>query len=105
MSCKSCKIDREHVSAFQTTPLEKLSDMPEDIKSEVRDTVTNAIDKNADNYEAAAKFVKETMDKKYGPHWHCVLGEGFGFEITYELKHLMYMFHAGRIACVVFKAL
>ena len=105
MSCQPCKIVRDHVSSFATMPLEKLSDMPEDIKGEVRDTVTNAIDRFPESYETAAKFVKEQMDRKYGPHWHCVLGEGFGFEITYELKHLMYMFHAGRVACVVFKAL
>eukprot|EP00759_Apiculatamorpha_spiralis_P020697 PhF_6_TR26023/c0_g1_i1/m.36662/K10412/DNAL4; dynein light chain 4, axonemal len=105
MSCQPCKMSRDHISQFATTPLEKLSDMPEDVKSEVRDTVVGAIDKFSDSYETAAKVIKEQMDKKYGPHWHCVIGEGFSFEITYELKHLMYMFHQGRVACVVFKAL
>lgn len=86
-------------------PLEKLSDMTEEMKAECKDTVVNAIEKFADNYEMAAKFVKDQMDKKFGSPWHCVIGEGFGFEITYELKHLMFMYHRGYIAVVIFKAL
>ena len=32
--------------------------------------------------EAACKFVKENMDRKFGPTFHCVMGEGFSFEVT-----------------------
>ena len=95
---------RQSVAAFNY-PLEKLSDMPEEMKAEAKDTVVNAIEKYSDNYEMAAKFVKDQMDKKFGSPWHCVVGEGFGFDVTYELKHLMYMFHKGFIAVVIFKAL
>ena len=28
--------------------------------------------------QAMAKIIKETMDRKYGPQWHCAIGEGFG---------------------------
>lgn len=104
MSAQPCKIDRLHLEHY-TGPLEKLSDMPEEMKAECKDTVVNALEKFPDNYEAASKFVKEQMDKKFGSPWHCVMGEGFGFEITYELKHLMYMFHRGYTAIVIFKAL
>lgn len=86
-------------------PLEKLSDMTEEMKAECKDTVVNGIEKFGENYEMAAKFVKDQMDKKFGSPWHCVIGEGFGFEITYELKHLMFMYHRGFIAVVIFKAL
>ena len=34
---------------------------------------------------------EETVGKKFGALWHCVMGDGFGFELTYELKHLMYL--------------
>ena len=91
--------------ANYTGPLEKLSDMPEEMKTEAKDTVVLALERFSDNYELAAKFVKEQMDKKFGSPWHCVMGEGFGFEITYELKHLMYLFHRGSVAVVIFKAL
>ena len=32
-----------------------------------------------------AKTIKELLDKKFGASWHVVVGEGFGFEISYEV--------------------
>jgi dynein light chain 4 len=104
MSCQACKLDRTHLANF-SGPLEKHSDMPEEMKAEAKDAVANALEKCPDNYEGAAKMVKEAMDRKFGAPWHCVMGEGFGYEITYESKHLMFMFHRGYTAVVIFKAL
>lgn len=146
MSSQACKIDRSHLSGFNYG-LIKLSDMPDEMRSEVKEAVVTAIEKFPDNYEGAAKlvgrvllgnltfswlsletklisgleaknsgswkqktgsktlFAKEMMDKKFGTYWHCIMGEGFGFEITYELKHLMYMYFGGYISVLVFKAL
>lgn len=95
---------RQAVSQYNY-PLEKLSDMGDEMKAECKDTVVNALEKFPDSYEAAARFVKEQLDRKFGSPWHCVIGEGFGFEITYELKHLMYLYHKGYIAIVIYKAL
>ena len=56
--------------------------------------------------------VKEQMDKKHGKSWfenfifyfrHCIIGEGFAFSITYELKNVMYMFFNGKLAVLVFR--
>ena len=30
-------------------------------------------------------MIKEVLDKKFGPSWHVVVGEGFGFELSYEV--------------------
>lgn len=30
-------------------------------------------------------MIKDTMDKKYGSPWHVVVGQGFSYEITYEV--------------------
>ena len=51
----------------------------------------------------AAKMIKETMDKKFGASWHAVVGEGYGFELTHEVKNLLYMFFGGNMAIVVWK--
>lgn len=51
----------------------------------------------------AAKMIKDTMDKKFGPTWHAVVGEGFGFDITHDCKHLLYMFFGGSIAICLWK--
>ena len=46
---------------------------------------------------------QQAMDTKFGPSWHAVIGEGFGFEITYEVKNLLYMFHAGTYSICLWK--
>mmetsp|Transcript_131 Transcript_131/g.225 ORF Transcript_131/g.225 Transcript_131/m.225 type:complete len:107 (-) Transcript_131:3160-3480(-) len=87
----------------------KISDMTDEMRQDVLEKVSTAIEtaleKHPQNYEYAAKAVKEQMDKSYGKSWHCVIGEGFGFYVTYELKNLLYMFFNGNLAILVFKAL
>ena len=41
------------------------------------------------------------MDKKFGAPWYAVVGEGFGFEITHEVKNLLYIFFQGNMAICV----
>ena len=53
--------------------------------------------------QSAAKMIKDTMDKKFGASWHAVVGEGYGFEITHEVKNLLYMFFGGNMAICVWK--
>ena len=53
--------------------------------------------------QAAAKMIKETMDKKFGATWHSVVGAGFGFEIAYDCKNLLYMFFGGNTAICLWK--
>ena len=43
------------------------------------------------------------MDKKFGPAWQCVCGEGYGFEVTHELKHALYLFYGGNLAVLLWK--
>ena len=63
----------------------------------------SACEKHTSNNESAAKNIKESLDKKFGSSWHVVVGEGFGFEVSYELKNLMYMFFAGNLAVCAWK--
>ena len=32
-------------------------------------------------------MIKESLDKKYGSSWHVVVGEGFGFDLSYEVRN------------------
>ncbi|XP_022917870.1 dynein axonemal light chain 4 [Onthophagus taurus] len=86
-----------------TYPLVRYCDMSEEAKQEIVELVVTACEKFADNNEAAAKMVKEQMDKKLGPPFNVVIGEGFGFEISYEAKNLLYMFFGGNLAVVIWK--
>lgn len=44
------------------------------------------------------------MDRKYGKSWHCIIGEGYGFCVNYEVKNLLYMYF-NNLAILVFKGL
>lgn len=68
-------------------------------------------------------MIKDNMDKKYGVGWfvggvgvwrrwlvsrprrrrHVVIGEGFGFEVTHEAKHSLYMYFGGYLAILIWK--
>ncbi|XP_031619748.1 dynein light chain 4, axonemal [Contarinia nasturtii] len=86
-----------------TYPLVKYSDMPEEMKLECVELSMTACEKFQNNYETAARTIKEAMDKKYGVYWHVVVGEGFGFEVSYETKNMLYLFFAGNIAICLWK--
>ncbi|KAJ8371455.1 hypothetical protein AAFF_G00310540 [Aldrovandia affinis] len=79
-------------------PLIRHTDMPEEMRVEAMELCVTACEKFATNNESAAKMIKESMDKKFGSSWHVVIGEGFGFEITHEVKNLLYMFFGGSLA-------
>lgn len=33
------------------------------------------------------------MDKKFGPTWHCCIGEGFGYDITYNTRNMIMIYY------------
>ncbi|KAJ8251583.1 hypothetical protein GJAV_G00222900 [Gymnothorax javanicus] len=84
-------------------PLIRHTDMPEEMRVEAMELCVTACEKFTTNNESAAKMIKESMDKKFGSSWHVVIGEGFGFEITHEVKNLLYMFFGGSLAVCVWK--
>ncbi|KAH8093045.1 hypothetical protein JL720_5220 [Aureococcus anophagefferens] len=50
--------------------------VPSEMSNEATEIITMAVDKYVTNgnYEAMSKMIKEAMDKKYGPQWHCAIG-------------------------------
>ena len=49
-----------------------------------------------------AKAIKEMMDKKYGPCWHCIVGQEFRLQCTHISKTFMF-FYVGKIAVCVYQ--
>ncbi|XP_056122589.1 dynein, axonemal, light chain 4a isoform X1 [Rhinichthys klamathensis goyatoka] len=91
---------------LQSFPLIRHTDMAEEMRVETMELCVTACEKFASNNEVsrnAAKMIKESMDKKFGSSWHVVIGEGFGFEVTHEVKNLLYMFFGGSLAVCVWK--
>ncbi|KAJ3355589.1 Dynein light chain 4, axonemal [Kappamyces sp. JEL0680] len=83
--------------------------MSDEMRTEAVDMVVTAVEKHIGNYEvsivasserqAASKSIKESMDKRAGSSWHVVVGEGFGFEVTHEMRNLLYMYFGGNLVC------
>ena len=93
-------------------PLVKYSDMVEELRSEAMELVVSGAEKYAPfepvqnrNYEAATKFVKENMDKKFAQlaPWNVVMGESMGFEISHQVKNVLHVYCLGYLSCVVWK--
>eukprot|EP00276_Gloeochaete_wittrockiana_P018817 CAMPEP_0184348474 /NCGR_PEP_ID=MMETSP1089-20130417/27676_1 /TAXON_ID=38269 ORGANISM="Gloeochaete wittrockiana, Strain SAG46.84" /NCGR_SAMPLE_ID=MMETSP1089 /ASSEMBLY_ACC=CAM_ASM_000445 /LENGTH=126 /DNA_ID=CAMNT_0026680197 /DNA_START=8 /DNA_END=388 /DNA_ORIENTATION=- len=84
-------------------PLIRHVDMNPECKAEAQETIVTALEKFPNNYENVARMVKEAMDKKFGSNWHCVVGEGFGFDVTYEVQNLLYLYYGGTTAVLLFK--
>ena len=78
--------------------------MSMEMATESMEIITMSVDKFQanKNYEAAAQLIKTTMDKKFGASWHCAIGEGFGFDITYQSKNMVYVYY-GQIGVLCYK--
>ncbi|KAF5306146.1 hypothetical protein FQR65_LT07422 [Abscondita terminalis] len=98
------KKECEGKKIIHTYPIVKTSDMHEEMKLECVEIAVTACEKHSANNEAAARMIKEQMDKKFGAPFHVVVGEGYGFEITYECKTLLYMYFAGTLAICIWKS-
>lgn len=63
----------------------QIVDMEEGMQKHAIETSIEAIKNNDVEMEAAA-HVKREFDQKYGPTWHCVIGNRFGSYVTHESK-------------------
>ena len=93
----------EQMKKMMNYPLIKNCDMTEEMRQDCSDLVITAVEKHANNFEAAARLVKEAMDKKYNESWVVVIGEGFSFEVTHQVKHVLWMYTSNSVAVLVYK--
>jgi len=93
----------EALKRLMAYPLIKNCDMNEEMRSDCVDIISTAVERYAANYEAAARMVKEQMDKKYNENWIVVVGQNFSFEVTHEVKHVLWLYNCD-IAVLCYKA-
>ena len=53
--------------------------------------------------QKAAQAVKEALDKKFGPTWHCCVGEGFAFDITHNTRNMIMIYYGEKLGVLAFK--
>mmetsp|Transcript_12711 Transcript_12711/g.30688 ORF Transcript_12711/g.30688 Transcript_12711/m.30688 type:complete len:106 (-) Transcript_12711:297-614(-) len=97
-------VDREAFVKLANYPLIKHTDMESEMRNEAVEICTGAIEKFPGLQEKSAQLVKDSMDKKFGAPWNCVIGQYYSFEITAEVKHLLYLFVQGTTAVLVWKS-
>lgn len=77
--------------------------MSEEMRQEAVELSVTACEKFSHNNEHAARMIKESMDKKFGPAFHVVVGESYGFELTYECTTICYIYFGGNQAICIWK--
>lgn len=91
----------------------KQTDLPTEMKSEVADAIQTGIESYAAMpnvievpmgvTQLATKYIKELMDKRYGPTWQCIIGEGFAYDVTIQSGTFLFLLYNGMLGCLVFK--
>ena len=81
--------------------------MNNEMREEAQEMVISGIDKctgqDGVDFQAAGKFIKESMDRRFGPAWHCIIGEAFSFEINRQLNSTLLMYYGGTHSILLFK--
>jgi dynein light chain 4 len=54
-------------------------------------------------YQAACKLVAQTMSKKYGPSWNCVIGSSFASEMVFQKHTCLLLYYGGQFAIMLGK--
>ena len=87
--------------------------MNKELNQEATEVINSALESNMKvdeeglNYcdiEKAVEIIKDMMDKKFGPTWQCIIGEGMSFDINYQEKTLIYCYALGNLAVLLFKS-
>ncbi|OXU22118.1 hypothetical protein TSAR_004542 [Trichomalopsis sarcophagae] len=95
--------EERETAIVHTYPLCKHTDMQEDLKQEAMEVTVTAVEKYADNYEFAARMIKENLDKKFGAPFNVVIGESMSFEITYQKNSMLLMYTNGNVAALIWR--
>ncbi|UZJ51167.1 hypothetical protein CBS101457_000487 [Exobasidium rhododendri] len=77
-------------------------DMSEEMQQISVDIALDALKRFTVEKDIAA-HVKKTMDHKFGPTWHAVVGQKYGSYVTHETKHFIY-FYLDQIAFLLWRA-
>eukprot|EP00948_MAST-09A_sp_MAST-9A-sp1_P004228 g4228.t1 len=85
-------------------PITREIDMNLEVASDVMEVISAAVDKYNKNWEGAAKSIKETLDKKYGSQWHCCIGQGYSYSISYNQKNMVNVYFGEQnLGVIVFR--
>lgn len=93
----------DNVLSSTNYPLVTDCDMNEEERGDATEVIVTAVEKFPGDFEQAAKFVKESLDKKFGADFHVFVGSGFSYTIESEAGHRIALTY-GMTAVVAYKA-
>lgn len=95
--------DMEAFYRIAKHPLVKYTDMTAEVKEEAMDVCITAVEKYPGDLEKCTQMIKDQMDKKFGSPWHVIVGKAFAYEITYEIRNILYLFVGGNTGVLIWK--
>ena len=104
-------LDQEEFTKWKESninvPIIKESDMLQDMREEVQELLVTCMERctgsEGTDIQAAGKLIKESMDRRYSPAWHCIIGEGFAYEVSRQLNSTILMYYKGTHSILLFK--
>ncbi|BHF81714.1 Dynein light chain 4, axonemal [Sparganum proliferum] len=81
------------------------SELSDELQSEISELCVTACEKYANDNSLAAKMLKDALEEKMGSGWHVVVGQGFGYEVNYDKRFIMFMYFGGNTAILMWKCL
>jgi dynein light chain 4 len=83
-------------------PLVVESELNDELQIEALDLIVSCIERSGGSLEICAKALKEDMDKKTGPGWNVVVGEGFAHCVTYT-TNMLFVYFGGNTGVLFWK--
>ncbi|XP_073985306.1 dynein axonemal light chain 4-like [Rhodnius prolixus] len=84
-------------------PITKTSDMNDDTQTEITEMLLNTYEKNKHQLDKAASIMKSTLEEKYGPIWHVIIGQSYGFDVHHFPKTMLHIYLDGIFGITVWK--
>lgn len=80
------QIDKTIFNKSYMAFVDPVSTMPKPMQQYAIDCAILSIVKHGGNQYEMAKYIKEELDKEYGPNWCCIIGNEFRAYFTYQLN-------------------
>ena len=90
---------------FHGAEVNKPCDMSDKLLRDIIDLSSHASVKFDVDREGsqAAEYIKKSLDDKFHPHWHVVIGNAFGSHVIHEKHHCTY-FRLNERSYLIYKA-
>lgn len=84
--------------------VDPVSTMSKEMQQYVIDCAILSIVKHSQDRYQMAKYIKDELDKEYGPNWCCIVGNEFRAYFTYQLNTYT-VFKIQNIKFIIYKQL